>query len=1044
MNPKISVYLQEATPLMLQITAVWLMLIALRLASLVISSRGGVLALLRIQAQRFILVSIATIAMIGSAALLIGIDQIILAIAFGIGILISFCEPHLALCFFVANLILRPWEFAPGNHFLALVPKLFAVFSILSFVAYHARQRNLTIIWTTGCSVFILYALWLMLSGLVSGELIGGWEYFSEKFVPVAILSWLALNSLRRKEDLAAIKETLALSVLGIISVASFLTFRDPSYWDPNVNPALQRLEGIGLLSNANDLASLIALAIPLLYFDFVAKGGIGRRLFGLLSLVVLVIALWATQSRGALIAVVLSGIAYLFIGKRTLLRTSMSALVLMLLPIVFFLSIQRDQGDLQESKDSRWNYVVAGVKMARHHPFFGVGIGNYPKYYEQYTPEFIEFGERTAHSTWVLALAEAGIPALGLLALLYLMAINSAWILRQRSPEYLLSLIGYGIAITFLSHTYIFAPYLLIFIVFAAERVERNEASEIEVRVLEPKRERAKIIPLRPVGANALVLASLAISSALLALAPRDVEAEIKMLGSSNGDKPIGASEPMMGSVVKLKGSRGETLNFTVKITGTGGRSCGELRLNLPAKFYDSEFQLFQLETIKISEPSFTNAPLGELFDPLVPIGNHALCLGDKPLWIWGELKIPESVEAGKYNGSVLFGDAQKLPIELTVWKMKIPEAPALPAYMEISSWYNSLGHYGRWTPYEAKLTKRYLDSMKRHRIYSLTTHIQVPKVEWRKGKPELALSNFPSAENSFDAVNIRGRPDWSYLGFPTVTSETINKPGTRSYFEAIGNSAKGAWKENRSLVYLWDEPRTEDFPALKKLASITRSAAPKVKILVTTPYHKSLEKYVDIFAPVMERFEDPDYPSPKEYSALQKKGKEVWWYISCMSHGCDYLYDSGTPDFSIERGAAYVRSIAWLSRKYGVDAFLYYLVNYAYQFYPQRDPWDSLWDFSGNGDGTLFYPGRPGMFGLTEHTPIESIRLKLWREASFDAEYIKWMDSLKTKPEWWIKEFNSLIPSVRTWNRDYTKYQELRDRAGEYLNSLKAEDAE
>jgi hypothetical protein len=55
------------------------------------------------------------------------------------------------------------------------------------------------------------------------------------------------------------------------------------------------------------------------------------------------------------------------------------------------------------------------------------------------------------------------------------------------------------------------------------------------------------------------------------------------------------------------------------------------------------------------------------------------------------------------------------------------------------------------------------------------------------------------------------------------------------------------------------------------------------------------------------------------------------------------------------------------------------------------QHDPWNNQWDFSGNGDGTLFYPGTPAKIGGTTHIPLASIRLKMVREGMEDYEYLK-----------------------------------------------------
>ena len=53
--------------------------------------------------------------------------------------------------------------------------------------------------------------------------------------------------------------------------------------------------------------------------------------------------------------------------------------------------------------------------------------------------------------------------------------------------------------------------------------------------------------------------------------------------------------------------------------------------------------------------------------------------------------------------------------------------------------------------------------------------------------------------------------------------------------------------------------------------------------------------------------------------------------------------------------------------------------------------DAWTSQWDFNGNGDGTLFYPGTPERVGGATHVPVASIRLKMIREGMEDYEYLK-----------------------------------------------------
>jgi len=53
-------------------------------------------------------------------------------------------------------------------------------------------------------------------------------------------------------------------------------------------------------------------------------------------------------------------------------------------------------------------------------------------------------------------------------------------------------------------------------------------------------------------------------------------------------------------------------------------------------------------------------------------------------------------------------------------------------------------------------------------------------------------------------------------------------------------------------------------------------------------------------------------------------------------------------------------------------------------------------MFQFGGNGDGTLVYPGRPDVIGGKTDIPIASIRLKMIRECSEIYEYLKIVSDL------------------------------------------------
>jgi hypothetical protein len=130
---------------------------------------------------------------------------------------------------------------------------------------------------------------------------------------------------------------------------------------------------------------------------------------------------------------------------------------------------------------------------------------------------------------------------------------------------------------------------------------------------------------------------------------------------------------------------------------------------------------------------------------------------------------------------------------------------------------------------------------------------------------------------------------------------------------------------------------------------------------------------------------------PDLSAYDAERARGKRFWIYQSCASHGCGGkggAYFEGWPSYMIDASGAANRVMQWVAWKYKAEGELYFSMNEAYA-YP-GDPWTDFFLSGGNGDGTLFYPGRPARIGGHTDIPIESLRLKLIREGMEDFEYL------------------------------------------------------
>src|SRR5207302_1016769 len=87
-----------------------------------------------------------------------------------------------------------------------------------------------------------------------------------------------------------------------------------------------------------------------------------------------------------------------------------------------------------------------------------------------------------------------------------------------------------------------------------------------------------------------------------------------------------------------------------------------------------------------------------------------------------------------------------------------------------------------------------------------------------------------------------------------------------------------------------------------------------------------------------------------------LQTSNSQLWWYQSCMSHGCNIVggdYFSGWPSFMVDNTAAQNRVQGILSWVYNVSGVLYWAIDNSL-----ANAWNNVYAYGGNGDGTLLYP--------------------------------------------------------------------------------------
>ena len=72
------------------------------------------------------------------------------------------------------------------------------------------------------------------------------------------------------------------------------------------------------------------------------------------------------------------------------------------------------------------------------------------------------------------------------------------------------------------------------------------------------------------------------------------------------------------------------------------------------------------------------------------------------------------------------------------------------------------------------------------------------------------------------------------------------------------------------------------------------------------------------------------------KAYAAAERAGRQVWWYQSCASHGCNIVGEAPAftrwPSYVIDVDPVANRIMPWLAYEYGIDGELYYNTVEAY----------------------------------------------------------------------------------------------------------------
>lgn len=294
----------------------------------------------------------------------------------------------LLILLYVALTIVRPQDYLPA---LADVP-LLSVVLVLAFASWLASSAK-----TFAAPQFTLLPAFLlaMMASLVFSGWAGGAIEQLGQFGPTVAAFFVLAAAVAAKPG----RLRTAFVVFVLCAIVLALHGVDQKYsgvgWTGVGMVEDGRIQYVGIFKDPNDLGLLFVTVLPMAVY-LSGGGGFLRRLFWLTGAALLLFGIYLTNSRGAMLAVLVVGGGYLWHRRGLAVAGTLGAVGLVLMRL---LSSRMQQLDADESSAAgRVDAWYEGFQMFMSKPLFGVGTGN-----------FTEYNELTAHNSFVLVLAETG-----------------------------------------------------------------------------------------------------------------------------------------------------------------------------------------------------------------------------------------------------------------------------------------------------------------------------------------------------------------------------------------------------------------------------------------------------------------------------------------------------------------------------------------------------------------------------------------------------------------------------------------------------------
>jgi putative inorganic carbon (hco3(-)) transporter len=294
---------------------------------------------------------------------------------------------------YVGLIYIRPAEIVPSwasIPFVDIVTVLAAIIGVFSLAAKPRPVANLP-------HDKLLLAFWVLI-GVSSVKVWIVSVYLSWlAFMPVVVCYFLIRLGVSSKRQLNGLIYLLVglnvfLAVNGILQFHTGIGLG-------NVTMRFDRIYGTGIFNDPNDLGMTFVMSVPLLLLIiFRPATWLILRVLGLAGLALVLVALYYTNSRGAIVGLGAVMVCYSFVKFR-MIPAVIVAVVLVGVIAVAAPSRGTEIDAGESSAQSRIQSWAVGWTMLKWHPITGVGYGQYTEYHP-----------RVAHNSFVHTFAELGL----------------------------------------------------------------------------------------------------------------------------------------------------------------------------------------------------------------------------------------------------------------------------------------------------------------------------------------------------------------------------------------------------------------------------------------------------------------------------------------------------------------------------------------------------------------------------------------------------------------------------------------------------------